>query len=318
MLAKHVQRQFVSEYETMRQPRIRRCESGCAHVPKEGRRDAIRQRMQVERKSASALEGVGREALSMGVGVVVADPHVPMAALRGLAGELERSAKALAYDTPDEVQALLEATEQQREIDALRERLMEAEAESEELAALLAQSEETDDREAFIELVRQAARNAGREAQLSALREEAEAAARDRDSMRTALQNCQAQNLNCSQRLQEAGLGYPPCWADASGKPEYIYTVALRGDSLAVRPAWPAHRADDARRVDGALALAGRTLSRQAFAEGADPILRWSQAQTPECRHFVIVDDTGVTTKEAFKESLLLVEGYFYKYLPRN
>ena len=43
------------------------------------------------------LDDLGRSHLSMGVGIVVADPHVPIAVLRGLAYGLERSAKKRTY-----------------------------------------------------------------------------------------------------------------------------------------------------------------------------------------------------------------------------
>lgn len=48
------------------------------------------------------LDTLGRSRLTMGTGVVVADPHVPMAVLRKLAHGLERSAKDRTYKTVEE------------------------------------------------------------------------------------------------------------------------------------------------------------------------------------------------------------------------
>jgi len=52
------------------------------------------------------VSNLGRSHLSMGVGMVVADPHVPMTVLHRLAGELESSAKDLAYSRDDEVSTI--------------------------------------------------------------------------------------------------------------------------------------------------------------------------------------------------------------------
>ena len=52
-------------------------------------------------------------------------------------------------------------------------------------------------------------------------------------------------------------------------------------------------------------------MTRQDFRERALPILQWSKAHDPECRHFVKIDDSAEISKDAFKANLLLVEDYF-------
>jgi hypothetical protein len=58
---------------------------------------------QVAERTAPVTEPHGRDHLSMGIGVAAGDPHVPIRVLRRLAGELEESAKELAYARDEEV-----------------------------------------------------------------------------------------------------------------------------------------------------------------------------------------------------------------------
>ncbi|MFB6274106.1 MAG: hypothetical protein ABEL51_14545 [Salinibacter sp.] len=60
----------------------------------------------VEDQSAEVVKPYERDFLSLGIGVVVAGPHVPIKVLRRLAGELESSAKDLAYSREGETHAI--------------------------------------------------------------------------------------------------------------------------------------------------------------------------------------------------------------------
>lgn len=117
------------------------------------------------------------------------------------------------------------------------------------------------------------------------------------------------------QRRVGNGLDHPPCWADSQGRPEYAFEVTLRTGTIDVRPVWPSHRADDARRVPGMLSVPGDNLSLSEFARRAFPVFEWSTQQNPECRHFVRIRDRVEGGKDPFKEALLTVERYFYKLL---
>lgn len=224
----------------------------------------------------------------------------------------------------EQIQKVAEQARRKEKIEKLREKVSALESRARGLDSLASLREQKDDDE-FKELVRKASQNVGREKRIESLTERLEEARGDLDSvrgdldsMRSALGDYRAQSLNLSRRLKEAGQGYPPCWADESGDPQYIYTVRLLGDSLEVRPNWPSSREGDAKQVDGALRLAGSTASRSAFAELASPVLEWSKQQDPECRHFVVIEDSEGTTKQEFKSELLLVERFFYKYIKRN
>jgi hypothetical protein len=61
---------------------------------------------EVEARSAEVVEPYGREFLSLGIGVAVARPHMPIRVLRRLAGELESRAKGLAYQQDTETHAI--------------------------------------------------------------------------------------------------------------------------------------------------------------------------------------------------------------------
>lgn len=60
----------------------------------------------VRTETAPLTEPYDREYLSLGVGIVAADPHVPVSVLRRLAGDLEDSAKELSYAHDEEVSAV--------------------------------------------------------------------------------------------------------------------------------------------------------------------------------------------------------------------
>ncbi len=206
-----------------------------------------------------------------------------------------------------QLKMLREMETMQEELELLNRRLAEAENSRAGLEILLREREKLDDDD-FIELIRAAANNMGVIDQVSFLQE------RLGDMERT-LANCTAQNLNCSRRLRESGLGFPPCWVSEEGKPEYIYAVLIKEETFEVTPIWPAHREREVDQIPGARELAGRTVTRQELSRFAQPILDWSKSQVPECRHYVVIDDDDNMSKNAFKANLLLVENFFYKYL---
>ncbi len=215
-----------------------------------------------------------------------------------------------------EIQKAIEGAKKEKKIERLQEKVSNLQREVSGLDSLIQIRERYSDDE-FDELVREASRNINRQQKINRLTERLEEAQSALDSTQNVLGDYRAQSINLTRRLREAGQGYPPCWADEEGNPQYIYTVQLLGDSLVVRPNWPNSREGDLEEVDGASTLAGRKVSRGRFAELAGPVLEWSKRQDPECRHFVVIEDSERTTKEEFKDELLLVERFFYKYIER-
>lgn len=111
------------------------------------------------------------------------------------------------------------------------------------------------------------------------------------------------------------GLDHPPCWADSLGRPIYALEVTLHTEVVDVMASWPERLEERAQQVPGLTSTPGNAISYQEFRRRSQPILRWSKQQEPECRHFVTIRDSVKGGKVAFKNGLLTVEDYFYKYL---
>ena len=214
-----------------------------------------------------------------------------------------------------------EVTERLAEEERLREELAEQGIEVEDLReamALLIVGVDSDVVEEFTRLVK-----ASPTASAAALRlmEENQAA---RDSIEKQLlaagryqEEMKQLKAQVTYLRRQEGYGPPPCWLNEKGQPMYILVVTIWEDGLVVAPDWPADRAEEAWTTPGIESLMappnGRW-SKEEFHQRALPVLEWSQAQDPECRHFVRVFDQA-ESKAGFKTGLAAIEGYFYKYL---
>jgi hypothetical protein len=127
------------------------------------------------------------------------------------------------------------------------------------------------------------------------------------------------QYKNIERRLAGNGLDHPPCWADSeSGKPEYMFTVRIMPEMYILERAWPAHRNEEMHEIaKGINDKLPREFTHQEFSKLAYPIFQQSKKQKPECRHFVMVEDSTLTSKEQYKNGLSRVENYFYKLIVR-
>ena len=108
------------------------------------------------------------------------------------------------------------------------------------------------------------------------------------------------------------GRDYPPCWADESGKVEFLFAVEVRPDSVVVSPAWPARREAAARALPGIEAALAGPHSNQAFVSKIQGIFNWSKTQDPECRHYVQLKST-ISDAVLSDRARLMVENFFYK-----
>lgn len=126
--------------------------------------------------------------------------------------------------------------------------------------------------------------------------------------------NLRGQVAFLSERLNaRGGRDHPPCWADEhSGKVQYLFHIQINDDGLAIRPDWPAERAEDAKRLPGIDNLVGvNRLSLAMFREGVAGIDRDSKAKN--CRHYVQLAHE-VRSLELFNAYRLGVEEFFYKF----
>ena len=183
-----------------------------------------------------------------------------------------------------------------------------------------------DDAEDFNELVRQIAQCERRikklqsqlvesEGKMAGMKAEVEEVRVEEASMERQIRTLRGQIKHFERRFGRGGVDFPPCWCDETGRPEYIYSICIGELNLCVEPAWPDYRKPDLKQIPGCREIIASDLTLAEFRKRAAPILEWSKKN--ECRHYVIIRDT-TESKKAFKQKLLAVEDYFYKYLVRN
>jgi hypothetical protein len=108
------------------------------------------------------------------------------------------------------------------------------------------------------------------------------------------------------------GLDFPPCWADADGKVEFLFAIELRPDAVIVTPAWPARRDADAKALPGLDAVLGTPMPMADFPARMRALRDWSHRHDPECRHYVQLRST-IADAVRSDRARLMVEDVFYK-----
>jgi hypothetical protein len=108
------------------------------------------------------------------------------------------------------------------------------------------------------------------------------------------------------------GRDFPPCWADESGRVEFLFAIETRPGEVVVVPAWPVRRQAAARALPNVDALTAAPLANQDFVRLVQPLLDWSHAQQPECRHYVELRSSIADAVQSDR-ARLMVERYFYK-----
>ena len=133
------------------------------------------------------------------------------------------------------------------------------------------------------------------------------------DSIRKVTSDLKGQVAFLKNRLDaRGGRDYPPCWVDESGKIEFLFTVELRTDSVAVLPAWPKKREADARSLPGIDNVLANVHSHQDFPKRIQGVFDWSTRQNPQCRHYVHIK-SSIPDAVQSDRARLMVENYFYK-----
>jgi hypothetical protein len=131
-----------------------------------------------------------------------------------------------------------------------------------------------------------------------------------------ALRSLQGRLKYTESQLQTLGRGTekPACWADPeTGKPEYIFDVALQSTSLLVRDNALPQRRDDEAKLPIQQIRFGENTSLQQFRDETNPLFLWSEKEG--CRFFVRVFDlTAPQEKYRYKLHLRTVGERFYYY----
>lgn len=110
------------------------------------------------------------------------------------------------------------------------------------------------------------------------------------------------------------GRDYPPCWADQSGKAEFLFSIETKPNQIHVAPStWSPARTLDARELPGiSEVLSGNPHTNDEFVKRVQEIFNWSKKQNPECRHYVQLK-SSISDAVQSDRVRLLIENYFYK-----
>jgi hypothetical protein len=149
---------------------------------------------------------------------------------------------------------------------------------------------------------------------------EAVKTAQSTHSIGQSLESLKKDNIDLRGQLQfykmrleaRGGRDYPPCWADESGKVEFLFSIELQTDSVVVSPRWPERRNTDAAALPGIETILAGPMQLSKFPTVSKPILDWSKRQDPECRHYVQLK-SAISDAVQSDRARLMVENYFYK-----
>jgi hypothetical protein len=129
---------------------------------------------------------------------------------------------------------------------------------------------------------------------------------------RSDLQSCQNQSVYLNSRLtaKTGGFDLPPCWADRSGKIQYIFDASLQDDGIEVEDKEVEGREADQAKLPLGRVRFDQPMSRSEFADAFQPLLSWSNQHG--CRFYVrLYDDMKTSDRSAYKDLRGTVEGYF-------
>lgn len=108
------------------------------------------------------------------------------------------------------------------------------------------------------------------------------------------------------------GRDYPPCWADETGKVEFLFNIELRPDSVAITPGWPQKRDADAKALPGLDKALSDRHSFLDFRGAVQGVSDWAKRQDPQCRHYVQLK-SFISDAVQSDRARLMVEDIFYK-----
>lgn len=136
----------------------------------------------------------------------------------------------------------------------------------------------------------------------------------EKNLLESKIANIEGQNKNLMKQCK--GIGFPPCWANANGSPEYIFNLYLYDDGILIHDNKLPHRAKEQKLLDLSRIIFETPLNPNKLIYQTLPLLEYGK--TNDCRFFVqIIDKTGAEKKELYKDLRQAVEANFY-ILKRN
>lgn len=121
------------------------------------------------------------------------------------------------------------------------------------------------------------------------------------------------QIINLTQRLGGRGTEYPPCWVASSGKPDYLFDVALKSNGYIIRDRKLPHRQEEQSLLPIQQITFDTEISPSVFSKQTENLLNWSRDHN--CRFFVhIYDQTGQQEKDNYKLKERILQQSFYSH----
>ena len=136
----------------------------------------------------------------------------------------------------------------------------------------------------------------------------------EKQEITSKLSNLEGQNKNLLRQCK--GVGFPPCWANLRGSPEYIFNLYLRDEGIFIYDNKLPNRQADQAKLDLSRISFETPLNPENMIYQTLPLLDYGKQN--DCRFFVqIIDETGVDKKELYKNLRQTIETNFY-ILKRN
>jgi hypothetical protein len=120
-------------------------------------------------------------------------------------------------------------------------------------------------------------------------------------------------------KLERVGKGTekPACWATPTGKPEYIFEMALTSNGIIIHNTELAHRAVEQAELPLNFIGFDKELNNTKFRLDTQALYDYSNKN--ECRFFVkVFDQSQQNEKSIYKERLRIVGEHFYYFEPIN
>jgi hypothetical protein len=128
------------------------------------------------------------------------------------------------------------------------------------------------------------------------------------DQFKNTISNCKAQNTYLNKKL---GGVHPPCWADDSGKVQYIYNIYLRDDGIWTKDNKIPSRAEEQSHLPLQNFKLNQSMQCNEFILAGRGLRKISDANN--CKYYVrIYDETHPHNKEHYKKLKRSVEDVFF------